>query len=245
MVEGAPRTIPDRDLKHGIPYLIHEQRADGAFPDDVRRNGVPDYFSAGTEPETDSAQFLVKLVFDYYRRTGKVGLFRTYRRALVRGMNWIPRRGGLVWIDPANPHSSYGFTDGIRKTGNELFSSLLYIEASHKLASLYRAIHMQKTGRRWERTSRHVRRKLQRLWSPRDGLFLAASIDNRQTDVWGSAYAAFAGIATPRQAHRIVRWLRRNYEGIVQRGQVRETAPGTYWQRTFGSPPGAFQNGAY
>jgi hypothetical protein len=76
-------------------------------------------------------------------------------------------------------------------------------------------------------------------------MFLAASLANRQTDVWGSAYALFARIATPHQAQRIALWLRRNYDGIVWRGQVRQTAPGTYWERTFGTPPGFAQNGAY
>src|SRR4030095_6795048 len=120
------------------------------------------------------------------------------------------------WIDPANPHSSYGFTDGIAKTGNELFSSLLYVEASEKLATLASTAGMRGRARRWMLSAARGRRALTRLWDPAEGMFLAASIDNRQTDVWGSAYAAYFRIATPHQTEQIARWLRRNYGGACR-----------------------------
>jgi hypothetical protein len=245
MVEGAGATIPDSHIAPAFVFALKGQRADGAIPDNVQANGKPDYLSAGKKPVTDGPQFMVKLAYEHYRRTRRPTLFRAHYHDLIRGMRWVPRRDSLVWIDPAHPHSSYGFTDGIAKTGYELFSSVLYVEASKELASLSRAVGMRENARRWARITRRSRQALSRLWDSAEGMFLAASRDNRQTDVWGSAYAAFSGIATRHQTQRIARWLRSHYGGIVQRGQVRHTAPNTYWQRTFGAPAGAFQNGAY
>ena len=46
-----------------------------------------------------------------------------------------PMLNGLPWSDPSNPHIGYGFTDTIAKTGNALYSSVLYWDASKQLAA--------------------------------------------------------------------------------------------------------------
>ena len=246
MVEGHPQGIPEADIRAGFEYLIGGQRTDGAMPDRVTADGSPQYLVAGSEPPTDNSQFMVKVAYEYWQLNGDLSLFSDHADGLVRAMNFVPRspNNSLVYIDPANPHSPYGFTDRIVKTGDELFSSLLYYESAGNLAQMFAAIGDDSAAEHWRTVADQVKSDVQTLYDPQSGMFLAASIDNRQIDIWGSAYAAYLGVATDSQQLRIAHYLKDNYHGLVLHGQVRHTAPGTFWQRT-PTPAGYFQNGPY
>ena len=92
----------------------------------------------------------------------------------LRPMNSMPRdRSGLIWIDPLYPHTPYGFTDNVVKTGNELFCSLLYWEASGCLAKMAAASDDARTAadfrtarRWWKRTSTCSRMRRRASISP-------------------------------------------------------------------------------
>lgn len=143
MVEGAGQLIPQDEILDGIDYLLAGQREDATIPDRVRPDGVPVYYPGpddaplATAPPTDNAQFIVKLLAGYVDLSGNLDVFLARREKLYDAMESIPRSNdGLVYIDPNRPRSPYGFTDTIAKTGNVLFSSLLYWEACQRLANL-------------------------------------------------------------------------------------------------------------
>ena len=46
---------------------------------------------------------------------------------------------GLVYNSAAAPNCTYGFTDTVAKTGNVLFTSLLYYQAAQRMGTLARA----------------------------------------------------------------------------------------------------------
>lgn len=253
MVEGYPHGIPVDDIRAGIEYLMRAQRADGAMPDHVEANGDPQYCPGsdfcgtyGPEPTADNSQFMVKLAYDYWQLTGDLSLFREHADGLIRAMNFTRRSpdNSLVYITPARSGSPYGFTDSIVKTGDLLFSSLLYYEAAGNLAEMLAAIGDDSPAAHWRTEAAQVKADVQTLYDSQSGMFLAASIDNRQIDIWGSAFAAHLGVATDSQQQRIAHYLKDNYHGLVLRGQVRHTAPGTFWQRAL-SGPGTYQNGPY
>jgi hypothetical protein len=81
------------------------------------------------EPNIDNAQFLVFAVNAYLEMNfadRRAGLFGKWSPHLIKGMNYIPlAANGLVWNDPAKPHSPYGFTDTVAKTGELFMESLL------------------------------------------------------------------------------------------------------------------------
>jgi len=127
MVEGAGKLIPAEEIVAGIDYLLAGQREDGVMPDRVATDETPTYLVLGEQPPTDNAQFMVKLIAAYVELTDDYQVFLQRRDQLYDGMEQVPRTDdGLVRIDHNRPHSSYGFTDTVAKTGKVFFSSLLY-----------------------------------------------------------------------------------------------------------------------
>ncbi len=253
MVEGYPDAIDRADLQSAVRYLLKGVRADGVAPDRVQTDGLAVY-SAGPvgnpagEPPTDNAQFLVKLVELTVNRTGDLDMFRDHRATLEKALNSIPRRGdGLVFIDPNKAkRSPYGFTDCIRKTGAVLFSSILYWEALQSMARLCDKAERREDARRWRREADKVRDALSAFWDEKEGVFLAATEDCRQPDVWGSAYAVYAGAATEKQTLAVARWMDDHYDETVWHGMVRHMREPEGWRSLLtGMQVNTFQNGGY
>ncbi|HVV52295.1 MAG TPA: hypothetical protein VHO06_21680 [Polyangia bacterium] len=249
MLEGRPQGVGAADAAANINYLIAGQRADGAIPDRVNLDGSAVYsVITGQLPPTDNPSFLVKAVYQYYQFTGDLTLFNNNKSQLVAGMNSIPMSGNLVYIDPASPHTSYGFTDTIQKTGNELFTSLLYYDASQCLGTLFDLVGDTASANTWWTTANTVFGAVQSLADPVTGLYYAATVDDRQFDVWGSAFAVFLGVAGPHTTD-IANWLVANYAGLAQNGQFRHLTPGEYWDYLLvpatEEPVGTYQNGAF
>ena len=253
MVEGYPGGLPVDDILAGFKYLMRAQRADGAMPDHVAEDSDPQYCPGndhcatfGPAPTADNSQFMVKLAYQYYRLSGDISLFDEYADGLVKAMEFTNRSpdSSLVHIDSAHLGSPYGFTDAIQKTGDLLFSSLLYYEAAGNLAEMFAASGDDAAARKWGDEAEQIKSDIQSLYDPDSGMFLAASLDNRQIDIWGSAFAAYLGVANKDQQSAIAHYLADNYEGIVRRGQVRHTAPGTFWEKARVGQ-GVYQNGAY
>jgi len=253
MVEGYAEGISNADLRNAVGYLLRGVRRDGVAPDRVQADGQAVYSAGSTEnpvgeAPTDNAQFLVKLVEFTVNRTGNVEVFTKHAATLKKAMRSIPRReDGLVFIDPDAPsRSPYGFTDCIRKTGAVLFSSVLYWESAHCMARLYEKVGSGPDALRWRREAKRVRDALRALWDEKEGVFLAATQDCRQPDVWGSAYAVFTEAATEQQGWAIARWLDKHYGEIVWQGMVRHIREPEGWQSLLRPlPANTYQNGGY
>ncbi len=253
MVEGFPEAISDLDLENSVRYLMNGIREDGVAPDRVQVDGRPLY-SAGPpdaplgEPPTDNSQFLTKLAFLCVKRTGNTRLFDEWSPALEGTLKAVPRSSdGLVFIDPKGPRRSpYGFTDTVGKTGAELFASLLFWEASRCMAELYERTGRDSDAVRWRTEAENVKRGLSVLWDSDEGVFLAATNDCRQPDVWGSAYAVFIGVVDKEQGLRVSQWLDRHYDEIVWQGMIRHIREPEGWRKMLlSTPAGIYQNGAY
>jgi len=255
MVENAGDLMPSEEVAGCIRYLLAGQRADGVIPDRVRPDGLAVYV-AGPEEQPmggwnlDNGAFLVIAADSHLNRVEAqraVALFQEWGAALARGLDVLPLTpSGLVWNDPAAPHSPYGFTDTVRKTGELFFESLLLWDASRRLAHWFGLAGEMDRAQVYTRRAAQVESALENLWDARAGAFLAASHDCRQVDVWGAAFALWLGIPLGGKRDWLQDFLVVNYEHIVQRGQVRHLLAPETWQRMFiPIPPGEYQNGAY
>lgn len=251
MVEYAADLLPPEHIKKGIAYLLRGQRGDGCMPDRVNVDGRGVYAPGGEEHPLadhalDNGPFMAKLVCAYVSATGDLPYFREVEPAVRKGLDFTRRdETGLVYNPPDAPQCPYGFTDTIAKTGHELFCSLLYAEACRLMETNCRKAGCGEPDE-YKRRGERIAGSLNILWDDSVGMYLAADRDCRQVDVWGSALAVHLGLAGESQSSRVARYLAANYEGIVQRGQIRHLPANEHWQRLLAPvAPGTYQNGAF
>lgn len=252
MLEYAGDLLDADEIKASIIYLLNGQREDGCIPDRVNVAGQAVY-SPGppgkpmADNALDNSPFMAMMVCSYVNQYQDGALFIKVEPLLSKALDFIPiGEKGLVYNQPENPQCVYGFTDIIMKTGNLLFSSLLYYKANlemYQLCEKYECGRPDVYKQRYEK----LRQNINSLWNEEHGMFRAADIDCRQIDIWGSAYAAEVGITSDKQSLRIAEYLVENIDEIALRGQIRHLSlsEGT-WDKLFKPcEEGTYQNGAY
>ncbi|MGD9494737.1 MAG: hypothetical protein AB7Y46_00375 [Armatimonadota bacterium] len=251
-VEGAGRLIPPEEIAAAIDYLFARQRDDGLMPNRVEPDGraiyvVNENIPALNHPPADNAPFAVKLVDAYIDLTGDWALFMRHQNALMDAMETVPlSENHLVMVDPARPHSAYGFTDTVGMTGEVLFASLLYWEACMLLAKMCQRVQDHDGAHTWFEAAEHAARKLGEFREERDGMLRAARGDCRQIDLWGSAYAGVVRAVSKSQTVAIGQWLFDHYEECFLRGCVRHLPAPQRWECMLVEyPAGRYQNGGY
>jgi hypothetical protein len=255
MVQNAGDLLPPGDVEAALRLLIRGIRKDGATPDRVQPDGVSVYAGGPPdqplgEPNLDNGPFLVLAIDAHLARLPEeraTARFREWAPDLLRAMNWVPRSTvGLVWNHPLRPHSPYGFTDTVGKTGSLLFESLLYWDACRRLAARHRDLGDRALAAEYRTHARAIEKHLDILWDRESGAFFAASGDCRQLDVWGNAFALWIDFPLGSKRSRILDWLHAEHPRFLWRGQVRHLLRGEYWQRLLAPvEPGRYQNGAY
>ncbi|UCD50543.1 MAG: hypothetical protein JSW27_23830 [Phycisphaerales bacterium] len=252
-LEGSIASYSDQELADACRLFVRKLRADGAGTDCVRFDGTPIYKpgfgSLGTHPVADGSQFTVGVAWHTYRKTKDAELLAEIIDFLVKTMKAVPRNPatGLVHIQPGEPQDRcpYGFTDTIGKQGNVLFCSLLYVQACRQLGDLLAVLGWDEDARRWRETGRRIASSIDAVfWDPAAGLFRAATVQCREHDIWGSAFAVYLGVADKEQANAIATYFQQHYDEIVQAGQIRHLPGGVYWEKARCAPD-TYQNGAY
>ena len=251
MAESAPEFIPLEHVRAILALLVAHVSPAGLCPERIGNDGEVFYVCHGGRPAADSPLFLAKLARAYLRHGGGTGFLAELFPALERTFATVPVEAatGLVWIDPAHPHTAYGFTDTIAITGRHLFCSLLRCEAAEILAEVARRLGQRGPAERHTAEAARIRASLEHLWSPGQGLYLAGSVDCRQSDVWGSAYAGVIGALDPARRRLIADTLLARRERFLLRGQVRHLPLPEFWEKRVvvaeWTEPGTFQNGPY
>ncbi len=251
-VEGCGHLMEPGEIAAAIDYLFKRQREDGLMPNRVEPDDrviyvVNENTEALDHPPTDNAQFAVKLAAAYIDHTEDWELFERHKSALMDAMRTVPLSDdGLVWIDPSSPHSGYGFTDTVGKTGEVLFSSLLYWEACTLLAQMCRQMEDHDGAHAWFEAAEDVGDALAIFRDGSSGMLLAAGSDCRQIDLWGSCYAGAIRSLSNTETECVAEWLCEHYEDCFLRGCVRHLPSPDYWDRMLiDYEPGSYQNGAW
>jgi hypothetical protein len=252
MLEGHREGFHDKELRDACLLFVNAQRDDGACVDCVKYGGTPIYKpgfgTMGANPVSDGSQFTVDVAWHTHQRLQDRQLLRQIIGRLIKGMNAVPRKPetGLVHITPQSPwdRCPYGFTDTVRKQGDVLFSSLLFVQASRHLAELLDVLNRAEESRRWKDEADRVTASIREVfWDGRLGLFRAATSKCREHDIWGSAFAVYLHVATQQQALAVAEYFRSHYGEIVQNGQIRHLRGGIYWEQA--GRRDHYQNGAF
>ena len=254
MLEGNSEAFSDQEVTNAYLFFLAGQRADGAMVDCIKFDGTPCYMpgygTMGLNPVADGSQFMVDVAWRTWQKTRDTNLVAQTIGKLVKGMEVAPRdpTNGLVFIKPGLAHDRcpYGFTDGIRKQGDLLFCSLLFVQACRQLGDLEEAVQQKSESARWRAEGEKMAQKTREtFWDGRVGLFNAATVVCKQPDIWGSAFAVYLGVATPEQTRAVATYFKEHYSEIVKRGQIRHLPGGMFWEQTIGEAPGTYQNGGY
>ena len=253
ILEGGVTHIPSAELVAAAQVFLNAQRADGACVDCVKFDGtavyMPGYGSMGENPVADGSQFTVAVVYLTWKQTAEPSLLTTnVLDKLVKAMEAIPRDSetGLVYIDPAKTwdRCPYGFTDSVRKKGDCFFESLLDVEASRRLAEMLTAAGRAEDAQTFSARAVSVAEQINAVfWDEDLRLYRAATAQCKQGDVWGSAFAVWLGVASSERADKISACFSANHSGLVQKGQLRHTPPGVYWEKACAKD--TYQNGGY
>ena len=199
MVEYAGFAIPDQDIVNCIRYAVRHRRADGWMPDRVTTDGLAVY-AAGIaaapvgEANLDNTPFLIFTVDSLSRRMDTdafLPLFTEWEAVLEQGLFLLPiDENGLVYNDVQKPHSPYGFTDTIGKTGTLYMESLLYWRACRMMEHMCKTYGVGNPDH-FAEAAESVERSLSLLFDPAAGAFYAATKDCHQYDIWGMAYMLY------------------------------------------------------
>jgi len=252
-LEGSVNSYSDKELLDACRLFIRSLRSDGAAVDCVKFDGTPIYMpgygSMGENPVADGSQFTVAVAWHTWQKTKDIHLLKEIIDPLVKTMNAVPRNPetALVHIRPGETwdRCPYGFCDTVRKQGDVLFCSLLYVQASRQMADLFNALGRSKDVAYWTRVADRTATSIRDVfWDSQTGLFRAATVCCREHDIWGSAFAVYLRVADPEQSKTIARYFQKHYARIVQCGQLRHLPGGVYWERA-ACPKDTYQNGAY
>ena len=253
MLRYAGDYIPVEDAVACIEYLLeHVHEGDCWLPDRVYGNGYATYAAGNwdySKANLDNNSFIVIAMDCALSRMSEAegrALFVKWEQTLMTALDALPKNeDGLVYNDPLNPHSPYGFTDCICKTGALMKESLLLWEAWKIMAKWQTAYGLDASVAMAGAQS--IENALVKTFKNEDGMLNAATVDCCQSDIWGSCYAVSIGFPMEDSLKKsIADYLSENYCELVQMGQLRHTAPGTYWQKLLsGVNRGEYQNGAY
>lgn len=245
-------------------YTFAGMRADGCMPDRVQIDGLSVTAPGqATSPMADHAwdngPFAALLLAATVQAWPDKDLFCELEPKARKALDFVNRSANaLVYNDPVHPNCTYGFTDQVAKTGNLLFCSLLYVDASRQLAALSVKYQCGNTVQYAQEAAAVGAAVAGTMKDPAGPLWLAATLDNRYPDVWGTAYLVALNLSTPARQRAAMDEMVTRKKLYFQAGQVRSMPFPTLWTRCDFSPKGqgvinpagcapngTYQNGAY
>lgn len=237
--------------------FIAARNAAGEFPICLKKTGAAEVFYSGWDfwrhhATGDGAFYVPQLEFLYYRRTGDTAAFEKDAAAMKTALFAIPvnEATGLVQVLKDDQWVPWGFQDMVRKTGDDLMGSVLFYKTATDMAALYKAVGDRANAAVFAARAARIRSSLPELWNPAAGMFYAATGQDKQIDIEGSAYAVYVGAASAAEAAAISQYLVQNYEKLTMRGYMRQS-PEDWAQCYFihGGAclygPGQYDNGAW
>lgn len=225
----------------------------GNFPISLTHAGAAGVYVSGcqsdpTTPTGDGAFIMPQMAKLYYMMSGSISWFHSNKAVLETALNNVPTSGtNLVTSASLHPWVDWGFQDAVVKTGDVLMGSLLKWRAAQDLVYLCTIDADATCVSTYTTVASNIAASLgtgSALWDSTDGMFLAATTQNNQIDVFGSAYAVYLGFISGAQQSAISSYLVTNYASLVTNGFVRQSP--TAWAVTSsagGCPQAANPNG--
>lgn len=166
---------------------------------------------------------------------------KEWAELIRRSFEKVAMSFGLVWNDPQRHIVAFGFQDSIRLTGLVLLTSLVVKRGYERAAALFAKELPPAVTDDWKARATSIVENLHRLFDPKAGGFVGASVAGRAFDVWGNGLAW--PLATPDQKKAIAATFMANKDKIFLKGCTRQIIGPGGWPGTEGGI--RYQNGGY
>ena len=239
--------VPDHINFDGRPVFYP-----GTYETSEKQGGKP----FGKYPPLDDHFYFITAVYEHWKLTRDLTLFRSRVGTLCEKAYAVAPQdaaSGLVSSGDVETENAkdWGFCDAEFKSGKLLFPSVLKFLAARQLGELFDAAGDPTKARRYRDDAARLQRHIGRTFLDADGWLRSATGVGNQPDVWGSAFAVWAGAVDGATARRVSQSLVRAYRNrtAVREGCVRhilttdKTNQGA-WQMSLVAP-GTYQNGGY
>lgn len=254
MLEGSGKQgFYMNDLLDAAYMFTNAIRSDGAAVDTVQYNLNPIYTPGfgvgfGNNPVLDGACFYVDVVYQTYLLTKNIKFLETVINVCEYALNFIPLGpNGIPYISPIGyDRAPYGFTDSVRKQGEQLFDGLLLVQAKKQMMVLYSLLGRQSNFILVQNSLHILIKNINNLlWDNTVGLYRACTGQcSINYDVWGSAFAVRLNVPYPDMQTAICNYFNNNYNILIQNGALRHMPAPQFWEVSTAAQ-GTYQNGAY
>jgi len=197
----------------------------GSIPDHITFDGLPIFFPGtiagydiqggkwGKLPSLDDHYYFIHMAWTYVRAEKDTSILKIDvngkalldRLELAFGVPMSREDTHLVYCDEDNRGVTFGFVDCIIHTGELLFCSVLKFRAARQIAELHRALGNDDKAAGYDDIANAIRRVIPKTFGSDTGLLKASTKKSRQPDVWGSAFALYAGALEPELAQEVSR----------------------------------------
>lgn len=253
MLEGcAKEGFYINELLDSVYMFTNSMRSDGAQVDTVQYNMNPIYQpgfgTMGTNPVLDGACFFIDVVYQTYIHTKNIKLIENLINSCEYALKFIPLgNNGIPYISPVGwDRCPYGFTDSVRKQGEQLFDGLLLVQAKKQMLEFYDVLGRSTSFALMQYSLSSLVQNINNLlWDDNIGLYRACTGQcSINYDVWGSAFAVRLNVPYQNMKDKICNYFNNNYNILIQNGGLRHIPAPTYWEVSTATP-GTYQNGAY
>jgi uncharacterized protein (TIGR03437 family) len=247
-MEGCPDCFTPGQIR-GVADTYVSYASGGNIPGAVNLAGGR-FFYGGCEtthytPTLDGLA-VIPIYWLYYQMTSNLSAFAASKSVLLSAVNNVMLDGatGLVTVPNAMPYTVWGFHDGVAMTGLNLQGSLFYYGYMRIMAFFLTATGDAANAAIMTTRANKIQANLSAsssLWNATDGMFYAATLQDKQDDILGSAYAVwlnsqYPGFLASAQATDIGNYLNTNYSTITLNGYVRQSPAD--WSYYFGVSSG-------
>ena len=250
------------------PYQRNKKRSGAivppfAIPDHVNFDGGPVFYPGtystsddqggepyGVLPPADDQYEFVHIAHHLWQRDQRDGLPIENLKRAFDAVQTDPATGGMVSTNAKRRAVGFGFCDAIFLTGSILFPSLLRWRAAREMVRM-----VPEQADTYNRIAEDIAAHVAPVFADPtgSGWLLAATDVGRRRDVWGTLFALYLQVLSPKDAtaarNAVIEAVKAGT--ITLEGAVRhvptdnDASPTSAWDKTAGVPHNAYQNGAY
>jgi hypothetical protein len=171
-------------------------------------------------PTGETTLFMPVVLYSLYENYNSIHVFKRYSVEIEHALSSIPVDSvtHLVKIEAGHEWVPWGFQEISRFLGNVCVGSAFLYNAYIHLAKLFKAAGDTTKETEYNAKAQEIKNSLQDdspLWDSVNGMYFAATSQNKQSDIYGSAMCVAFDIASESQKNAISDYIANNYQALT------------------------------